>query len=357
MKKNLFISNFKQLPWALICSAVLFFAVQGMLSASEGFWRLNYFLSSLPTGDPIRFESLLRISKNDERKKVFIIGTSQTREGIDTAYLNKEFAKDDIVFYNLGVAGSAQPIDLYMLKDKIINKNPYAIVYMPYIESFYLEYSKDQFIYIDDFFHHRILPHFFKSLGIRETVMSYTKPILSALIGKTSIFYRHRNNIRDNIFTAMRLALGLEKRTEPVLYQNFDMKEEHYYENKLKEYGNNKYSSNKYSRLNNYLFKELINEFETKNIPVIIIDGPTHPLFKKVMRKEVGDEYVSHLRDQAKAQNVSFLSLDQMPYFPAEYFTDMVHFNAQGREVFTKFISQYLRQKLFKFDYQNLAVK
>ena len=134
MVKSSSTSNSRKLPIAFIGSLLCFFSVHLLIVNNQAFWRFCYFYSDPVPDDGIRLEAQLRgITPSDGVKRVFLTGSSQTREDFDVAYLNRKTAETHTLFYNFGTSGNASPIEMFMLKDKLLARKPAAILYVPFV--------------------------------------------------------------------------------------------------------------------------------------------------------------------------------------------------------------------------------
>ena len=66
------------------------------------------------------------IAESDDREKIFLTGSSQTREDFDVDYLNRTMKETHAVFYNFGTSGNASPIEMLMIKDRLLDPAEYA---------------------------------------------------------------------------------------------------------------------------------------------------------------------------------------------------------------------------------------
>lgn len=120
MGTSLSIFNSRKLPRAFVSGVILFFVIQLVVVETAPFWHIVYFFSDPGPDDGIRLEAQLReIPNNNEKEKVFLIGSSQTREDFDVDYLNARLKEAGVSFYNLGVSGG-QPIEMFMMKDRFL---------------------------------------------------------------------------------------------------------------------------------------------------------------------------------------------------------------------------------------------
>ena len=152
--------NFKRLPWACISAILVVFVVQFTFASCSVLQNALFLFSEAGLSDPLRIHYFLDQAKTDDGKKVFFVGTSQSREGFDVRILNERFKDNDITFYNMGSAAYSAA-DLYMEIDRILDAKPDLIVYMPYIGNFYLDYDFKRLKY---YYHPKVISLFLENM-------------------------------------------------------------------------------------------------------------------------------------------------------------------------------------------------
>lgn len=340
MQKNSYIFNFKQLPLAFLGAIVLFLVFQCVLLESKSFWRFCYLYSTPGRDDALRVEAQLKLlSVNDKNIRVFLIGSSQTREDFDTDYLNKYFSRANVNFCNFGIAGTASPIDMFMLKDKLSNKKPVFIFYMPYIESFYMD--KYDFSTMVNYFEPSILPYFLRYEGFKD-IVAQRGYFIDSFLGKIFLFYRYRESFVRILYTAINYHISGNKISEPLRYAHQENRPKSYFIEEIKKAGGNRYKTNSCLELNKVLFCLFAKDIISKGIKLIVLDGPTHPLFKECYRKEINYEYNDFLRRQSLGLGFIYLDSNNLPKFNETEFIDFTHLNEKGRTKFNNFIAQFL---------------
>lgn len=344
VERSLSIFNFKQLPIAFLGSIVLFFIIQSMVEKSETFWRFCYFFSDPLVDDAIRLEAQLRtISPGDEQKTIFLTGSSQTREDFDVDYLNREFKKAHTTFYSLGVSGNASPIEMFMLKEKLLARKPEVLIYVPFVGTFYSSYDFRKMKY---YFNPVILPYLVKYVGIKNIL---THPhlrtyFIDSFLGRATIFYQYRESIGRILLRAMRHYTHIERQGAPERYAYKTNKPRAYFEREIKKARESKYRPTPYTALSKSLFTLFAKHVIAQGVKLIVVTGPVHPLIKMCYKREIDADYEHFLSGQAHNLGFVYLPESQLPSFKEEEFVDFTHLNASGRKRFSRFIKSYLSQ-------------
>ena len=345
--RNSYISNFrklrnaKKLPIAFLSSILLFIVIQSILLNSGAFWRFCYFWSNPGADDGIRIEAQLRtVSATEEQGKIFLTGSSQTREDFDVEYLNNQFSKEQVVFYNLGISGAAHPIEMYMLKEELLSKDPDIIIYVPFVASFYTDCDFSKIKY---YFDPIIIPRIIEYEGM-QNIISQRVYLEDSFLGKAFFTYKYRESLDRILENAVKNYLNIEKRTEPQIYGYTDNKPESYFEDEIKKANKNKYYVSQYTELNEELFILFAKDVVSEGVKLIVISGPTHPLIKLCYSEELDIAYNNFITEQASKIGFTYLREDQLPSFTAEDFIDFTHLNAQGRSKMSRFLEIYLEE-------------
>lgn len=339
MGKNLFIFNFKKLPLVFLVGVLLFFAIQLFIAQLKSFWEFCYSYSCLIEDDNIRFEAQLRIIPDIiGSKKIFLTGSSQARTDFDVEYLNNKLKNTNAIFYNLGVAGQAQPMEMFIVKNKLLRKKPEVIVYVSFVGSFYEDCNYKR---LRCYFYPAILPYMLKYVGM-ESVTGHKKDLIYAFLKESSVFFRYRESIRRILENYVHDFLYAEKKTWFKKYVQEKNETEAYFINKIKEANKNKYKVTPYTKLNKALFVLLAKNIVSKDVKFIVINGPTHPLLKECYREEIDYAYNNFLADQAEKIGFVYLSESSLPKFTEKDFIDFLHLNASGKNKLSRFIEEYL---------------
>ncbi|MDD5513602.1 MAG: hypothetical protein PHD09_07520 [Candidatus Omnitrophica bacterium] len=342
MPKNSSTFNFRKLPSAFLCSVALFFISQALMAGSKSFWHFCYYYSLPMYDDALRLEAQLRLMPpNDNNTRVFLIGSSQAREDFDTELLNQNFKKSGIIFYNLGFSG-ASPIEIFMIKDKLLKHNPKTIIYVPYIQSFYNDYDLSKVRY---YFSPALLPYLMEYLG-PESVIRHRGYLIDSIAAENSLIFKYRRSLPRIIFTAVRNFFAKNKISGPKNYAYYENMSDSYFKEKVSQAGSNRYTVDGFTMMNEKLFILFAEEVKTMGIDLIVIDGPTHPMIKEFYKKESELAYNYFFKAQAKRFGFIYLGRDDLPDFNNKDFIDFTHLNNTGRIKFTRFIENYFSKNL-----------
>lgn len=348
MEINLSIFNSKKLPGPFVLSLVLFTLLQVGLDHCPAFWRYVERNCRFHYDDPLRFESVLRrIPVHTPFKKVLLFGTSQAREGINVDYINEQFKGKNIRFYDLGVIGTMFPVDLIMFKDRILALKPDAVVYSPFVESFYQPYKEQPVNNLEYNFNPAVLPYLAKHLRLEDLNKDLRGDLLDAGVGSVSLFYRFRNHLGDIFYLSLKYALGVEKRPPPRTSFFTEPYSEFYYQETIEVFSKKeKYRHTNYTDLYQELFTIFAKDIVSHNIKLIVHNCPVHPLFPKICYSAILTEYHGFLKQQAREIGFTYTPNADLPDFKAEEFNDFTHLTRSGRERFTRFLVGYFERKL-----------
>lgn len=344
--KSLSISSFRNLPVAVIGSILLFLVTHALIADTPAFWRFCYFYSDPLPDDGIRLEAQLRgIAPSDDRKKIFLTGSSQTREDFDVDSLNRNLEESHTVFYNFGISGNASPIEMFMLKDRFLAKKPLAIIYVPFIGTFYSRYYFEKMKY---YFSPVILPHLLKALGLTQIVKSENMrtSLIDSLLGTRTVFYRYRESLGRIIFTALSDYTHIARRGAPEKYAYKKSKPAAYFAREIKRAQGNKYSVSGYTAFSEYLFIRFAQDIIAEGVQLIVISGPVHPLITKCYSEKIDVRYHGFLSHQAEKLGFAYLSQNHLPRFTEQDFIDFTHLNESGRSKLTRFLEAYVAKEI-----------
>jgi len=342
--RNLSISSFNKLPIAFLNSILLFFIILSVVVELEAFWHFCYLFSNPSADDSIRLEAQLKaIIYTDEGKRIFLTGSSQAREDFNLKYLNNEFKEAGATLYNLGVSGAAQPIELFMIKDRLLGKKPDIVIYVPFVGSFYSKYDFGSMRY---YFDPRVIPYMLKHLGV-GTLIANREYFFDSFLGKLWIPYKYRDSIRGIFKTAAKHYMNLERRTEAKMYAYVSNKPQSYFENQIREAKQNRYLNTQYTALNKDLFTESACDIIKSGVELIVISGPTHPLIHELYKEEIDLSFDTFLLDKANEIGFVYLSENELPPFTEADFIDFTHLNALGRHKLSRFLSTYIRENVY----------
>jgi len=335
---NSFISNFKKLPLAAILSILVILLVQIVLANSSSFWDFCYLYSTPRDDDNIRLKSELKRIAREKKRKIFLIGSSQVREGFDTSLLNKALRKTDIRFYNLGVSGGAPPTDMYLLKNKLLKEKPNTIIYMPFVESFYYSYQFSKLKYYFDPF---LLPETIDALKMDYSEI-HRRALVHSFIGYTSLLFKYRDSLKKILEKRLIFSILDQKKSSPDLFASEKMRKDTYFKKEIIKSQGHRYKITRYTEGNKKLFLKFAQEVKNKGIEFIVISGPTNPLINLTYPREIDKDYEAFLRKASQDIGFKYLSKDDLPDFKKEDFSDFSHLNEKGRISLTKFLLEYL---------------
>lgn len=324
---------------------VLFFVSQWALLHCDAFWRFCHLYADPVYDDFLSARATLRTMPTDfRREKVFLTGASQVREDFEMDFLNEEMGEDGLVLYNLGISGAVHPADTFMQGDEFLEKDPALVVYMPYIKGFYSEYVFEKMKYSFD---SKILPHLFGYLGVGE-ILELRNSFIDSFLGKVFFVFRYRKSLQDVIPSLIEHLLGIERRTEPVLFAHRESRPDSYFREEIEKYGSDWFRRGRYTPLQQEFFKLFARSVVERGIPLIVMDSPSHPLLKKLYDTRLDTEYDGFLREQAEAIGYTYLSRQDLPEFGAGDFVDFTHLNEAGRKKFNSFLVKQLRKEIRK---------
>ena len=298
--------------------------------------------------DALRFESVLRgIPRQTPFKKVFLIGTSQAREDIDVAYLNEQFKDRNIRFYDLGVIGTFYPVDLYMLKDRLIAARPDALFYTPFVETFYTPYKIQPVNNLEYYFNPNILPYLAKHLRREDYDKDFRGDFLDVFAGSFSLFYRFRNHFDEIFYASFKYSLGVEKRPLPMDSFFTEPYPDSYFEKQIEKYKKEqRYRYTRYTDLYQDLFDVFARDVVAHDIRLIVSGCPLHPLFPKICSPQVLEGYDDFLTEQSRRIGFTFAPHAELPPFAAEEFNDFTHLTRAGRARYTRYLIDYFEREL-----------
>jgi hypothetical protein len=309
---------------------------------NDAFWRFCYFFSVLGLDDSLRLEAQIHLMKSQPAyKKVFILGASNSREAFDMELLNKEFKDKKIAFYNFGIAGW-QPVNMFMLRKKLLDKHPKAIFYVISPSNIYTDYDFTMLKYC---FNPEIVPLFIKYYGFKNLVRAHQVGyIADAFLCDFSIFLKYRESIKRALVNGVKNFLGIEKVTNLVHFAYKDgWHPKSWYLGMIRnEKMKDKIKIGPSSDLNRYSFIAFAKYSISNGAKLIVIDGPEHPSVDLYMDKNIYSSYLSFLNKSSQELGFTFIQKDRLPNFSEEDYYDFYHLNASGRSKLTRFLKEYI---------------
>lgn len=339
MEKSLFTRVFKKLPLAFLFAVVLLFGSQLALINSAFFWDICYFYSVPARDDALFLEAQIRrISKSNSQKIIFLVGSSQTREAFDMADINNAFKENKTIFYNLGISGG-QPIDLFMIKNKLLNKNPYMIIYMSSINDFYVKYGFNKMKY---YFSPNVIPYLFKYVNI-ETISNHIGDLGNSFFGESLLLYKYKNSLTKIFCKALMDRTGIVNDNPISRIAYYEDMTRPYFLEEIKKADGERFGINETTRLNMVLFELCARDFVSRGIKFLVFDAPNHPLLKETYKRELDEQYRSLILNMAEKDGFIYLNSELLPSFMENDFVDFNHLNAKGRKKLTKFLEGYIK--------------
>lgn len=308
---------------------------------TPGLWAFA-FQRSLPSRDDhFRLEANLKLLPGDSgAARVFLMGSSQAREDFDVAYLNERF-DGRATFFNLGFSGNGNPVEMNMLLPKVLQRQPDLVVYMPFIGSLFRPYTYATF---DLYFHPTVLTTIRSMYGWSELV-DRAEIISLGLLRHTSVLFRHRETVRNVVNdAATRFVERQSLRPFRVFAYHRRKPRQHYQRRIAQHHGRPRYREHRYRPFYQESFMQMATRLKNEGIPLIVIDGPTHPLIKKVYDPTLDDRYHQYMTEMAAKTEFTHLSAEDLPDFTIPEFTDFTHLHDTGRTRFNRFFADYLEQ-------------
>lgn len=326
---------------AYILSVIVIAAVHLGASNSSVVWKELYRLSVPSRDDSLRFEATRKMERMENSKiRVVLIGSSQTREDFDVGFLNRHF-RGQIEFINLGVSGTGNPIYMYMLTPRILELKPDMVIYMPFIGSLFRPYAYRTF---EAYFDPNILPLIYTEYGWSE-LLEQSDRILIGYLGLSSDLFRYRSSIQH---IADDIIMRWIQNSPPKTAQRFQYKsrksERHFRALIQRHKHNPRYREHRYLPLTELAFHSMLRAFNDKNLPVLVIDGPTNPRIGQTYDQSLDALYKDFMDTTAASYGFLHLGSEDLPDFRDEDFNDFTHLNASSRLRFSSFIANYIEK-------------
>ena len=104
-----------------------------------------------------------------------------------------------------------------------------------------------------------------------------------------------------------------------------------------------RFFEHRYTALSQVAFHMMAESLNEQNIPLLVIDGPTHPLIRKFYDPRLDSIYDDFWRGAAATHGFTYLPGSELPTFEDADFNDFTHLNAAARMRLTAFIADYLQ--------------
>ncbi len=331
--------SFKRLPWACITSILVIMLISAAFANSLAFQRFFFLFSEPSKSDPYRLHYLLNEAKNHNGKKIFLVGTSQSREGIDVRRLNQEFRNFGVTVYNFGVAAYSA-IDFYMHVDHLIEANPTLIVYMPYAGNFYLDYDFKRLKYN---YNPRVIPLLQEKLG-KEILFQKIRYFFDAYLSDYFSLYKFRVELRPVLPNfAKYLTANLGKKPQVKYFHYSEPFAASYFQNQIKKYRGRKFYFSEFTPVEKRAFEKSVERIQKAGKELLIIDGPVNPKIEAVYENGVEHSYTHFIQNFSSRHSIPLIERRNQPDFDENDFIDFTHLNAEGRLRLTQFLGDYLK--------------
>ncbi len=336
-----------KLPLGLIGAIVLTLLTHVWILNSESFWRFFQLRAVAARDDNVRLEADFRLMPPAEADpaRVFLVGSSQTREGIDVGMLNERLGGGGVKLYNLGISG-AQGLDMLMLAPRLIEHRPAAMVWVPSIHTFYFSYDTSKIKMVFDpvltpgWVRHHELARLWRE---RDT-------LIEAYLGLAFPIYRYRDQMaRISLAWMQQVAFHGPQPLEPQSLYKFkpgQMRDERYFA----RYGKVKdmFKSDEWTQWHQESFLDFARLVSEAGIRLIVIDAPIHPMTRNTYdHQRIDKELHDLLRENAERIGYSYYSADQLPPFEEAEYADFLHLNVNGRNRLTGIIADILEREGF----------
>lgn len=342
MVNRLFISSFKiikRLPKAAAGSLTLFIVINAIVLNLNCVWQLLYLYSNPASDDPIRMEAQLHLMPHEKEKyRVFLTGSSQTREDFDIGYINNQFSNCSAIYYNLGLSGNAQPIRMYMTTDSMLPMRPDIVIYMPFIGSLYSNYDYTSMPYN---FEEKIIPLFFEYVKPDEIYMK-GEYFLKSITGKYLPIYRYRDSIKTILMSYFGDTFHGTYRSKTEFHAYTNNLPDQYFEDEVRKAGGNKYTESPYTDFNKKCFKLFAHEIINSGARLVVIKGPTHPRLMECFSPSLDVAFDEFFDQQSIEQGFLYISQEEMPHFVPADFIDFTHLNDFGIRKMSKYLCDYM---------------
>jgi len=275
--------------------------------------------------------------------KIYFIGTSQIKEGIDCYIiendlnsLNKSFA-----CYNLAVNADS-PLRRLTELNSIIKTKPDIVIIGTQFNEIYqgadIEDSRlmllSNKIILDNTSSELFdtkqlgllnLNPIVRDISNRIYIISYLNYItINKLFPNSVADYEYRNNFKNPYKNVNNLSTEekMDKINQSPLVNNSKIAE--YYGNTTQKLA----------------LKHIIEELRLNNITVIVINMPVDPLKSESISNSTRNNYFSYL------DSMGVIYYDFETRYPSNYFHDITHMNAQGRNVFSHDIAKIINREV-----------
>lgn len=320
-------------------ASLLVVAAHLAFSNSDAVWSEIYRLSVPSRDDALRLGANLQLTPaDDSQPTVVLMGSSQTREDFDIDLLTKRF-RGRVNFVNLGFSGNGNPIEMYMLTPSVIALEPDLVVYMPFIGSLFRPYQYSTF---DMYFHPNILPLIHSNYGWRE-LAERSDAITVGLLRNASVLFRYRNSYQYLVDDVIRRWVTNAPRKLSQMHAYSQRKPNSHFERMIAIHKNRpRYREHRYRALYESSFHRMMQSFNAEKIPVLVIDGPTHPLIRHFYDPTLDTVYDEFFSSTSEVYGFRYLRTEELPEFGDSDFNDFTHLNASGRNRFNAYFADYL---------------
>ncbi len=336
----------RRAPLGLIGAIVLIAAVHFALESNRPFWEW-FRMRTLPSRtDNLRLEADFHLMppRDADPTRVFLVGSSQTREGIDADRLNEHLGPEGVRIYNLGLSG-AQGIDMYMLAERFIAERPDAMLIAPSIHSFYFSYDLTKLPLV---FAPEEAAAWARNYGLRD-LWSRRESFISSGLSVPFPLYRHRDAMSDIILKETE-SLVFRQPIEPPPFSLYKfpigfMHDESYF----RKYGAmpDMFKIDEFTPRHQEHFRWFAENVVEAGIKLIVLDAPVHRATRKVYDvAKIDRDMRDFFTNSAREIGFSYYPIESLPPFTDDEFADFLHLNYRGRDKFTAAIEEILRKEL-----------
>ncbi len=353
MASNSYTFNFK-FPWAVGLAIFMVLCVElGVVNLPHAFWQTMLDASRPRYDDALRVRAKLELL-DPEKPFIAMLGSSQVREGVDTAALEKMLGESTAGTYqvlNLGISAGGIT-EMYQVLELVLERKPALIVASSAPKQLFAKQLR---------------------MRIRRST-HFTYSFLQTLYlpwryGKTVDLTSWRRYFRDsflfNVFPSVRMIRSYDLPARiPYLIGTKEAKPRSFTEAKPRSFRNRKNVSVKMKKrllaakalkqrshtiIQKQVARDFLEKIQSRKIPVVLLDFPISPLWKGKLVTNHLTFLQYHRRmymDLSEQYGIRYISTDMLPDFAVSDFYDIGHLNVLGRKKMTNFIAGIVKTEL-----------